>query len=75
MIEFDVKDMSCGHCVAAITQAVAALDPAAVVQADLATHRVRVQSTQPAQALRQAIEDAGFTPVSVPGADGPPGAA
>jgi copper chaperone len=64
-IEFDVKDMSCGHCVAAITRAVAALDPAAVVQTDLATHRVRVQSALPAQALKQAIEDAGYTPMQV----------
>jgi copper chaperone len=64
-IEFDVKDMSCGHCVAAITRAVATLDPAAVVQTDLATHRVSVQSALPVQALKQAIEDAGYAPVRV----------
>ena len=71
MIEFDVQDMSCGHCVAAITRALAALDAAAVVQTDLATHRVRVQSTRPVQALRQAIEDAGFTPGPVSVGGGP----
>jgi copper chaperone len=73
MIEFAVEDMSCGHCVAAITRAIAALDPAAVVQTDLTRHRVRLESTQPAQALRQAIEGAGFTPVPVEA--GSPGAA
>ena len=73
MIEFAVEDMTCGHCVAAITRAVAALDPAAVVQTDLSNHRVRLASTQPAQALRQAIEDAGFTPLPVQAA--PSGAA
>ena len=36
MLTFEVKDMTCGHCVGAITKAVEAADPGARVQIDLA---------------------------------------
>lgn len=63
MITFQVPDMSCGHCVQAITQAVKAADPGAQVQVDLTTHRVQVQPAQAdAQALSRAITEAGYTP-------------
>lgn len=62
MISFEVNDMSCGHCVRAITQAVQAADPGAQVQVDLATHRVQVQPVAAdAAVLRAAIEEAGYT--------------
>jgi len=64
MISFEVNDMTCGHCVSTITKAVKAVDPNASVQIDLASHRVAIE---PAEAdtrqLREAIEDAGYTPV------------
>ena len=66
MIEFHVPDMSCGHCVAAITRALQALDPGARVQAELPERRIRVDSARPAETLRQALEDAGYPPA--PGA-------
>jgi copper chaperone len=66
MNTFEVMDMTCGHCVSAITQAVKAVDPQALVQVDLATHRVVVDQGQgDVQALRRAISDAGYTPVPV----------
>lgn len=66
MFAFDVQDMTCGHCVAAITRAVKALDPVAVVEVDLAQHRVRVVTREAAQdTLAHAIRDAGYTPVAV----------
>lgn len=62
MISFEVNDMSCGHCVRAITQAVQAADPGAQVQVDLTTHRVQVQPVAAdAAMLRAAIEEAGYT--------------
>lgn len=62
MINFEVNDMTCGHCVRAITQAVQAADPGAQVQVDLATHRVQVQPVAAdAAVLRAAIEEAGYT--------------
>lgn len=66
MITFEVQDMSCGHCVSAITQAVKALDAQAQVQIDLASHRVDIEpASADAAALREAIAEAGFTPVAV----------
>ncbi|HJV68281.1 heavy-metal-associated domain-containing protein [Ideonella sp.] len=63
MIAFEVKDMTCGHCVGAITQAVRAADPQARVDIDLARHLVQIEPSQAdAQALEAAISEAGYTP-------------
>ena len=43
---FNIPDMTCGHCVRTITQAVRSIDAAAQVQADLATHSIRVTSDE-----------------------------
>ena len=42
--EFTVSGMNCGHCEAAVTRAIKQLDPAAQVQIDLPSGRVKVQS-------------------------------
>ena len=66
MIAFDVNDMSCGHCVGAITQAVKSVDPGAQVEIDLASHRVTIQPAQASeQVLADAIREAGYTPLPV----------
>ena len=62
MIEFRIPAMSCGHCVQAITEAVKTADPAAIVDADLATKSVRVQTTADRQALVEQLTEAGYTP-------------
>ncbi|WP_455924139.1 cation transporter [Pseudomonas putida] len=61
MQEFNVQGMTCGHCVRAVTQAVQALDAAAVVEVDLATAKVRVQSQQSPAAIVEAIREEGYT--------------
>ena len=64
MIVFEVNDMTCGHCVSTITQAVKAADKDAKVQIDLARHRVEIEPVESdAQALGDAIKEAGYTPV------------
>ena len=66
MISFQVNDMTCGHCVSSITKAVKAVDRDAKVQIDLATHRVEIDPTEAdADALSDAIKEAGYTPVSI----------
>ena len=61
MISFEVKDMTCGHCVGAITRAVHAVEPGAQLKADLALHRVHIESTvADAGALGAAIKEAGY---------------
>lgn len=65
MIAFEVKDMSCGHCVSTITRAVAAVDPDAKLRIDLPSRRVEIEpATAGVAQLRAAIEEAGFTPVA-----------
>ena len=63
MLDFLVNDMSCGHCAAAITRAVQAIDDGARVDVDLQRKRVRVEPVSAdAQAVMGAIADAGYTP-------------
>jgi copper chaperone len=60
-IELHVEDMSCQHCVAAVTNAIREHDAVAQVQVDLATGRVTVNSALLVDALKAAIEEAGYT--------------
>jgi copper chaperone len=57
---FDIPDMTCGHCVKTVTQAVQSVDPAAQVQADLATHSIGVTSAASAASLSAALVAAGY---------------
>ena len=59
-IELTLPSMTCGHCVKTVTQTAQRLDPAAQVQADLATHRVTVQTSASHDALVKALADEGY---------------
>jgi copper chaperone len=64
MIAFEVRDMTCGHCVSTVTKAVQAADREARVRIDLPTHRVEIEpAAASAAALESAIRAAGYTPV------------
>lgn len=66
MLNFEVKDMTCGHCASTIKRAVNAVDAGARVEIDLAARRVMVEPAQAdAAELLEAIQDAGYTPVTV----------
>lgn len=66
MVTLEVKDISCGHCVSAINNAVLAADRNAKVQIDLATKRVQLElASADTTVLMAAIEGAGYTPVLV----------
>lgn len=62
MTEFEIKNMSCGHCVGVITKAVKQLDPAATVETDLASKIVKVESGLSREVLVAALADAGYAP-------------
>jgi copper chaperone len=62
--EFQVEGMSCQHCVAAVTRSIHEIDADAKVQVDLEHGRVVVASTQTIDALKEAIDEAGYTVVS-----------
>lgn len=58
---FDVKGMTCGHCVRAVTEAIGQIDPGARVEVDLDAGRVRVSGeTAPAADLVRAIQSEGY---------------
>ena len=61
-IQFNVPDMSCGHCVQSITTAVQQAVPGARVAADLAAHRVTVEGAADVERVRAAIVAAGYEP-------------
>jgi len=64
MNTFQVNDMTCGHCVSAVTKAVKGIDPAAYVSVNLATKRVEVDSRKAdLPSIKAAIAEAGYTPV------------
>lgn len=62
MYQFNVPDMTCGHCVSTITQAVKSEDPNAKVSISLAQHLVEVTSALAEQEIARRIEEAGYTP-------------
>ncbi|WP_341909075.1 heavy-metal-associated domain-containing protein [Polaromonas sp. YR568] len=59
-MEFVVPNMSCGHCVKAITEAVKALDPKAEVAVDLPARKVTVESGSDRQAVVATLNEAGY---------------
>jgi copper chaperone len=70
-MEFEVNDMTCGHCASRITQAIKAVAASANVDIDIAGKRVKVASTTaPVETVLNAIAEAGYTPVLQPPAQG-----
>lgn len=63
---YTVAGMTCGHCVAAVTEEVSKIEGVTAVDVDLATGAVSVQSTQPldAQVVAEAVDEAGYSVVS-----------
>lgn len=66
MLQYTVEDMSCQHCVKAITAAVTEAAPGATVDIDLERHLVRVEQADDSVKVSAAIRDAGYTPVPLP---------
>jgi len=60
MYEYDIPDMSCGHCVATVTKAIKSADPDAVAEVDLTRRTATVSSKLDAQAIVAALDDAGY---------------
>jgi copper chaperone len=62
MHQFNVEDMTCGHCVSSVTKAVKAVDSHAEVDISLRDKRVSVRSSAASDEIAQAIREAGYTP-------------
>jgi copper chaperone len=62
-LTYTVAGMSCGHCVAAVSEEVSALPGVDAVVVDLETKRVDVSGAElDDAAVRAAIEEAGYEP-------------
>ncbi len=61
---FGVPDISCEHCVSAITAEVAPLPGVTAVEVDVAAKEVRVNGGDP-EAITAAIDEAGYDVASV----------
>ena len=59
-MEIKVPGMSCGPCARAVTDAVRNVDAEAVVDIDLTTKRVSIETDADPEAIAAAIEDAGY---------------
>lgn len=64
-LQLKVSSMACSACAKTITEAVHTVDPAAVVQADPKTKAVNIETQVSGEAVKQAIEAAGY-PVETP---------
>ena len=62
MLELTIPSMTCGHCVSVVTQAIKQADPKATVEIDLASHRVRIQTTEDRATIESVVTEAGYTP-------------
>lgn len=60
MVQFHVAGMTCGGCARSVTNAVKGVDAGAVVNVDLATKLVAVDSKAAASAIANAIKAAGY---------------
>jgi copper chaperone len=64
VLQYQVPDMSCDHCVQAITRAVTQALPGSAVQVELSDHRVTVTGTEDKQTVEAAIRGVGYTPTA-----------
>ncbi len=65
MIQFQIPDMSCKHCVNAITEAARRVEADVAVKVDLDTHWVSIDSQGDPTAFALMLTEAGYTPIAV----------
>ena len=64
MLTFEVNDMTCGHCVSAITKALKEVNPNAQVDIQLADKQVQIEGADAQlQTFVHAMQEAGYSPV------------
>lgn len=61
-ISFHIPDMTCGHCVRTITEAINAQYPAAKVEAQVDTHTLTVSGVADETAVANLIKEEGYSP-------------
>ena len=64
MLEFNLPDMTCGHCASTVTMAVKQVDPDAKVEVDLNAKKVKVDSGEERPQIAAALTEAGYPPAA-----------
>ena len=59
-MEFNIPDMSCGHCSGVITRTIQQIDADAMISIDLPAKKVSVQTAQDRQVVADALAAAGY---------------
>lgn len=59
-MQFHIRDMTCGSCVRHVNEAIAKVDPAAKVEADIAARKITVITTATPQQIEQTLRDDGY---------------
>ena len=59
-MQFNVPDMSCGHCSGVITKALQQLDADAMISIDLPAKTVTVETAHDRQTVADALAEAGY---------------
>ena len=62
MSKLKVPDMTCGHCVKSITEAIKEAAPSVEVECDLSTKLVTVTGDHDAAKIQEVVKEAGYTP-------------
>ncbi|MQU73592.1 copper chaperone [Sinorhizobium medicae] len=60
MYEFDIPNMTCGHCAGTVKKAIEQADPAASAMIDVGSKKVKVESSVAPEAIAAAIVEAGY---------------
>jgi copper chaperone len=64
MLDLQIPNMTCGHCVRSVTEAVKSADPQAKVLVDLPTHKVQIDTTATREAVLAKLSEAGYAPAA-----------
>ena len=62
MHEFQLPDMTCGHCAGMVNQTLQMVDLGCKVQVDMSKRLVTVQSAEDRLTLAEALTEAGYPP-------------
>jgi len=60
MYEFDIPNMTCGHCAGTVKKAIEQADPAASSIIDVGTKKAKVETSASPEAIAAAIGEAGY---------------
>ncbi len=60
MYEFDIPNMTCGHCAGTVKKAIERADPAASLIIDVGTKKAKVETSVSPAAIAAAINEAGY---------------